>query len=68
MAKAFVQQLTLADKCSMTSGVGGGCVGNVLPISRVNFSGMCFQDSPSGVGDGVLQSTTFAAGIHIAAT
>jgi beta-glucosidase len=29
---------------------------------------MCFQDSPSGVGDGVLQSTPFAAGIHIAAT
>jgi beta-glucosidase len=29
---------------------------------------MCYQDSPSGVGDRVLHSTAFAAGIHIAAT
>ena len=67
MAKAFVAQLTLEEKCDMTGGVGGGCVGNVLPIPRLNFSGMCYQDSPSGVGDGVLHSTAFVAGIHIAA-
>jgi beta-glucosidase len=68
MAKSTVAQLTLEEKCNMTAGIGGPCVGNVLPVSRVNFSGLCFQDSPSGVGDGVLHSTAFAAGIHIAAT
>jgi beta-glucosidase len=68
MAKSFASQLTLEEKCNMTGGVGGACVGNVLPISRLNFNGMCFQDSPSGVGDGVLHSTAFVAGIHIAAT
>jgi beta-glucosidase len=68
MAKSFVAQLSLEEKCNMTGGVEGPCVGNVLPISRLNFNGMCFQDSPSGVGDGVLYSTAFAAGIHIAAS
>ena len=68
IAKAFVANLTLEEKCRMTAGVGGRCVGNVLQIPRLNFSGMCYQDSPSGVGDGVLHSTAFAAGIHIAAT
>jgi len=68
LAKSLVAQLTLDEKCNMTAGIGGPCAGNVLPISRLNFNGMCFQDSPSGVGDGVLQSTAFAAGIHTAAT
>ena len=68
MAKAFVKQLNLTEKCAMTSGVGGPCVGNVLPIPRLNFSGLCFQDSPSGVGDNVQYSTAFAPGIHIAAS
>ena len=68
MAKSFVAQLTLEEKCNMTAGVGGACVGNVLPISRLNFTGLCFQDAPGGVGDHVQHSTAFAAGIQIAAT
>ncbi len=68
LAKAFVAQMTLEEKCNMTAGVPGPCVGNILSISRLNFSGMCFQDSPSGVGDGVQFSTAFAPGIQIAAT
>ena len=67
LAKAFVANLTLEEKCRMTGGVGGRCVGNVFPVPRLNFDGMCYQDSPSGVGDRVLHSTAFAAGIHIAA-
>ncbi len=63
MAKPFVAHLTLEGKCNMTSGVSGPCVGNVLPISRVNFPSLCFQATPCGVGDGVLHSTVFAAGI-----
>jgi beta-glucosidase len=68
LAKAFVANLTLEEKCNMTAGIGGPCAGNVFPILRLNFTGLCFQDAPSGVGDGVLYSTAFAAGIHIAAT
>ena len=68
MAKAFAAQLTLEEKCQLTEGHGGPCVGDVPSVSRLNFSGLCFQDSPSGVGDNVLYSTAFAAGIHIAAT
>ncbi|UJR08704.1 hypothetical protein I4U23_012961 [Adineta vaga] len=68
MAKSFVQQLNLTEKCSMTSGVKGHCAGNVLSIPRLNFTGMCFQDSPSGVGDGVLYATAFVPGIQTAAT
>ncbi|CAF1384340.1 unnamed protein product [Rotaria sp. Silwood1] len=52
----------------MTSGIHGPCIGNVLPVSRLNFKGLCFQDSPSGVGNRALHSTVFPAGIHIAAT
>lgn len=68
MAKAFVQQLNLTEKCAMTAGVGGPCVGNVLPVRRLNFTGMCLQDSPSGVGDGILYATAFVPGIQVAAT
>jgi beta-glucosidase-like glycosyl hydrolase len=68
LAKAFVAQMTLEEKCNMTAGVPGPCAGLVSPVPRLNFSGLCFQDSPSGVGDGVLYTTAFAAGIHIAAT
>ncbi|CAF1383698.1 unnamed protein product [Adineta ricciae] len=68
MAKSFINQLTLEEKCHLTAGVGGTCAGNIASLVRVNFSGFCLQDTPSGVGDGVLYSTTFASGIHIAAT
>jgi beta-glucosidase len=68
LAKAFAGQMTLEEKCNMTSGVGGHCVGFVSPVLHLNFGGLCFQDSPSGVGDGVQSSTAFSAGIHIAAT
>ena len=68
MAKAFVQQLNLTEKCAMTAGMKGPCDGNVLPIPRLNFTGLCFEDAPSGVSDDVLYSTAFAPGIHIAAS
>ncbi len=68
MAKAFTAQLSLQEKCNLTAGVDGLCVGNVPSVPRLNFSGFCLQDTPSGVGDYVLYSTAFAGGIHIAAT
>ncbi|CAF0779019.1 unnamed protein product [Rotaria sordida] len=68
MAKSFIAQLTLQEKCHLTAGVGGTCAGNIASLPRVNFSGFCLLDTPSGVGDGVLYSTAFVSGIHIAAT
>jgi beta-glucosidase len=68
MAKAFVTQLTFDEKCKMTAGVGGPCAGNVLPIPRLNFSGLCFLDSPNGVGYITLHSTAYPGAINIAAT
>jgi beta-glucosidase len=69
LAKAFAGQMTLEEKCNMTAGIGGhGCVGFVSPVPHLNFDGLCFQDSPSGVADNVLFVTAFAPGIQIAAT
>ncbi|CAF1050331.1 unnamed protein product [Didymodactylos carnosus] len=68
MAKSFIGQLTLQEKCHLTAGVSGTCAGNIASLPRVNFSGFCLLDTPSGVGDGVLYSTAFVSGIHIAGT
>ena len=68
LAKAFVAQMTLEEKCNMTAGVPGPCVGTVLSVPRLNFNGLCFQDAPSGVGDGIQFATAFAPSIQVAAT
>ena len=68
IAKSLVAQLTLEEKCNMTLGVKGVCVGNVLPIPRLNFPSLCFQDGPCGVADLVQHSTAFQVGINIAAS
>jgi beta-glucosidase len=73
LAKTFVAQMTLEEKCNMTEGVASDCTGFVSPVPRLNFSGFCLQASQSGVGDGgsgdgVQFSTAFVGGIHIAAS
>ena len=53
-AKEFVSQLTLLEKVNLTTGVGWEgepCVGNTGSIPRLNFRGLCLQDSPLGVRD-----------------
>jgi beta-glucosidase len=53
-AQAFVSKLTLLEKVNLTTGVGwegGPCVGNTGTIPRLNFPGICLQDSPLGVRD-----------------
>ena len=69
-ARAFVAQLTLEEKVNLTTGVGwqgGRCVGNIPPIERVGFEGLCLEDAPLGVrfADGV---TAFPSGLNAAAT
>ena len=67
LAEVLVAQMTLEEKCNMTAGVPGSCVGKVLFIPRLSLPSLCFQDSPSGIGDDVQFATAFAPGIQIAA-
>ncbi|ETS86254.1 hypothetical protein PFICI_00082 [Pestalotiopsis fici W106-1] len=70
-ASEFVANLTLTEKIGIVSGgylsPAPACVGSIGPISRLNFSGLCFSDGPSGYArsDGV---SVFPSGITIAAT
>jgi beta-glucosidase-like glycosyl hydrolase len=68
LSKRFAAQMTLEEKCNMTEGVASHCTGFVSPVPHLNFSGLCFQASQSGVGDSAQFSTAFVGGIHIAAT
>ena len=57
-------QMRLIDPLTSILGL---CVGNVPPIPRVNFSGLCLEDSPTGVR--FAQNVSgFPAGINVAAT
>ncbi|KAG9247915.1 putative beta-glucosidase A, partial [Calycina marina] len=69
-AKAFVSQLTLLEKVNLTTGVGWegqACVGNTGSIPRLDFPGLCFQDSPLGIRS-TDNNSAFAAGVNAAAT
>lgn len=51
-ATAFVKRLTLLEKVNITTGSGwelGPCVGQTGSVPRLNFAGLCLQDSPLGV-------------------
>ncbi|KAJ3476989.1 hypothetical protein NLG97_g8962 [Lecanicillium saksenae] len=51
-AKAFVSQLTLAEKVNITTGVGWmgeKCVGNVGSVPRMGLKSLCMQDGPLGL-------------------
>jgi hypothetical protein len=70
-----LNNLTTEEKVGLTTGLGWqakgnlgrACVGNTAPIPRLNFTGFCLQDSPTGVRftDGV---SVFPAGVNIAST
>ncbi|KAM0712872.1 hypothetical protein Q7P35_000321 [Cladosporium inversicolor] len=66
-AKAFVAQLTLEEKSRMVTGQPGPCVGNIEPIERLGFNGLCLQDGPlsNRVADYV---SVFSAGVSAAST
>ncbi|EKD19262.1 uncharacterized protein L3040_009298 [Drepanopeziza brunnea f. sp. 'multigermtubi'] len=69
-AQAFVSQLTLLEKVNLTTGVGWSgqaCVGNTGSIPRLDFPGLCLQDSPVGIRFSDLNSV-FPSGMNAAAT
>ncbi|KAJ7059375.1 glycoside hydrolase superfamily [Mycena amicta] len=50
-ARKFVAQRTIEEKFNVTTGVDifGRCVGNTGTIPRLNWPGLCMEDSPLGV-------------------
>jgi beta-glucosidase len=68
-ANDFVAKLNLTEKAMMVTGdpTAGNCTGNLAPIERVGFSGICVSDGPAAVNPGDLVSI-FPAGITTAAT
>lgn len=48
-------------------GTSGPCVGNIAPIERLNFSGLCLHDGPLSVRQAVYVSV-FSAGVSAASS
>lgn len=51
----------------MATGQPGPCVGNILPIPRLNFTGLCLQNGPQCVEEGSY-SSVFVSGVSAAAS
>ena len=69
-AREYLQQFNQTEKVILTTGSGwtrGPCVGNISPIPRVGFPGLCLMDGPAGVR-GADRITSFPAGVTAAAT
>ncbi|KAK9771707.1 putative Glycoside hydrolase family 3 protein [Seiridium cardinale] len=68
LAYAFVSQLNLTEKAAlMTGNISGACDGNMNPIPRLNFSGLCLHDGPAAIRAADLASL-FPAGVTTGAT
>ena len=66
-ASAFVSQLTLEEKARLVTGTPGPCVGNIGPIERLGFKGLCLQDGPLAIREATYASV-FPAGLSVAAS
>lgn len=66
-AKAWVAQLSTEEKSLLVTGTEGPCVGNIAPISRLNFTGICLQDGPLAIRQATYASV-FPAGLTVAAS
>ncbi|KAJ9635170.1 hypothetical protein H2199_008656 [Coniosporium tulheliwenetii] len=66
-AQAFLAELSLEEKVEMVTGTTGPCAGNIKPIERLNFNGLCLQDGPAGIRQAIYASV-FPAGVVAAAS
>ncbi|KAH6952525.1 glycoside hydrolase superfamily [Ilyonectria sp. MPI-CAGE-AT-0026] len=66
-AQDFISEMTLDEKVWLVTGAPGPCIGNINPIPRLNFSGLCLQDGPNGVRMANYVSV-FSSGITIASS
>ncbi|KAH8897341.1 hypothetical protein GQ53DRAFT_837983 [Thozetella sp. PMI_491] len=66
---AFVAQLNETEKAGIVTGSFKipRCIGNIDPIERLGFKGICYADGPLGINRADLNSV-FPAGITTAAT
>ncbi|KAF4210948.1 hypothetical protein CNMCM5878_003397 [Aspergillus fumigatiaffinis] len=70
LAKAnnLIAQMDLTEKASIVTGTANGsCIGNIAPIERVGFGGLCLSDGPQGLHLADLASV-FPSGLTAAAT
>ncbi|KAI0308442.1 hypothetical protein OF83DRAFT_258695, partial [Amylostereum chailletii] len=75
-AKALVSQLTLEEKAYVCTGKGfavvgsryASCQGNIQPITRLNFNGICYADSHNGLGNTHMYANGYPAALHAAST
>lgn len=51
----------------MVTGEPGPCVGNIPPIPRIGFQGLCMQDGPAAIRVADYASV-FPAGVSVAST
>jgi len=69
-ARAFVAQLTIDEKTNLTGGFAdttNGCSGNIYPIPRLNFPGLCVNDAGNGLR-GTDYVNGYASGVHVGAS
>ncbi|GIJ86472.1 hypothetical protein Asppvi_005361 [Aspergillus pseudoviridinutans] len=68
-ADAFIAELKITEKAALLTGNLSdlACGGVINAIPRLNFSGLCLQDGPSGIRTADLASV-FSAGVSIGAT
>lgn len=66
-AQAFLAELTLEEKALMTTGQPGPCTGNIYPIERLGFPGLCLQDGPLAIRVADYASV-FSAGVTAASS
>ncbi|KAK4958851.1 hypothetical protein LTR10_003648 [Elasticomyces elasticus] len=66
-ASDFVGELTLEEKVRLVTGTPGPCVGNIGPIKRLGFNGLCLQDGPLAIREATFASV-FPAGLSVAAS
>ncbi|KAH7010370.1 glycoside hydrolase superfamily [Ilyonectria destructans] len=60
----FLLFLGQAVSSPLNDEIAGGCVGNILPIERIGFPGLCFQDGPNGINIADLVNV-FPSGLTI---
>ncbi|KAI5776999.1 beta-glucosidase-related glycosidase [Geopyxis carbonaria] len=66
-AEAFVEKLTLDEKVLMVTGATGPCTGNIMPVKRLGFNGLCLQDGPTAIRLADYASV-FPAGVTVASS
>ncbi|TGO53794.1 hypothetical protein BOTNAR_0286g00100 [Botryotinia narcissicola] len=76
LARTFVSQLNITEKSNIVTGTYHAttldgefmnCIGNISPIPRLNFTGICLNDGPAAVARQDLFSL-FSSGVTLAAT